>query len=102
MVAAVDIKIEVLTEFLNDLDKDCKERNDFTCFVFDQNGFIIGSVIENPPFCITFIKIKAFFTQNKPIQNGWKVAMANLSMILRLNSGYGVLNLLYFNNYGPR
>ena len=102
MVAAVDIKIEVLTEFLNDLDGDCANRNDFTCFVFDQNGFIIGSVIKNPPCRITFSKIKAIFTQNKPIQNGWKVAMANLSMILRLNSGYGVLNQLYFNNYGPR
>ena len=102
MVAAVDIKIEVLTEFLNDLDKDCKERNDFTCFVFDQNGFIIGSVIENPPCCIIFSKIKPFFTQNKPIRSGWKVAMVNLSIILRLNSGYGVLNPLYFKNYGPR
>ena len=46
MVAAVDIKIEVLTEFLNDLDKDCKKQKEFSCFVFDQNGFIIGSVIE--------------------------------------------------------
>ena len=61
MVAAVDIKIEVLTEFLNDLDEDCANRNDFTCFVFDQNGFIIGSVIENLPCCITFSKIKPFF-----------------------------------------
>ena len=46
MVAAIDIKIEVLIEFLNDLDTDCKDQNEFTCFVFDQNGFIIGSVIK--------------------------------------------------------
>ena len=46
MVAAIDIKIEVLIEFLNDLDADCKDQNEFTCFVFDQNGFIIGSVIK--------------------------------------------------------
>ena len=57
MVAAVDIKIEVLTEFLNKLDGDCANRNDFTCFVFDQNGFIIGSVIENPLCCIIFSKL---------------------------------------------
>ena len=46
MVAAIDIKVEVLIEFLNDLDADCKKQNEFTCFVFDQNGFIIGSVIK--------------------------------------------------------
>ena len=46
MVAAIDIKIEVLIEFLNDLDADCKDQNEFTCFVFDQNGLIIGPVIK--------------------------------------------------------
>ena len=44
MVAAVDMKIEVLTEFLNKRDPDCKDNQTFLCFVFDENGNIIGSV----------------------------------------------------------
>ena len=44
MVAAVDMKIEVLTEFLNELDSECKDTQRFLCFVFDDNGYIIGSV----------------------------------------------------------
>lgn len=43
MVSAVDLKIEVLTEFLNDLDDECSTEQ-FVCFVFDQNGYIIGKV----------------------------------------------------------
>ena len=66
MVAAIDIKIEVLIEFLNDLDTDCKEQNEFTCFVFDQNGFIIGPVIKQTQIRSIWRVIAIFSLQISP------------------------------------